>query len=88
MPFNFSDEIEGSAIQYEIIYTAIRSQFVCEIVKVPSSLFNGDYVSHVFQVLSSKCHSSDIDVIVFATNALGDGPSHNSLIGLHHNINI
>lgn len=82
-PFNFSEGIDGSAVQYEIIYTANSSQETCETVNIPSSLFEGDYFNHSFEVLSSSCHSSDITVTVTATNKLGDGPSSSSVIGLY-----
>ena len=83
--FNFSEEIDGSATEYSITYsyTTSSSQEICETVNISSSSFNEGYFTHTFKVFSSSCHSGDhIVVTVLATNALGDGPSTSSVIGL------
>ena len=80
----FSEEIDGSATEYRVTYTTSNSQEICETVNVSISSFNEGYFTHIFKFLSSSCNSSDhIVVTVFATNALGDGPSTVSVIGLH-----
>jgi hypothetical protein len=50
-------------------------------ISISSSHFDGDYFSHTFEINSSSCHSSDIIVSVYATNALGNGAASSSMIG-------
>ena len=74
--FNISDEVDGSASNYTIIYSDSTFGSICGSAMIPSSVCVGGICSHMFNVFtSSSCPSSTgITVTVFATNVLGNGP--------------
>ena len=81
--FIISDGIDGSATSYTITYNDALSDNVCGTAIIPASLCVNRMCSHVFEVSSSNCRPfSDINIMVFGTNVLGNGTvAHSVKIG-------
>lgn len=73
-PFLFSERITGSTISYTINYSDSLTGISCGVIHVPASSCRAGTCYHTFEVPSSCLHSDGINVTVYATNALGNGP--------------
>lgn len=79
-PFDVYDGIQGNATSYTVTYSDSASGIVCSSETILASNCLGGFCSSTFEISSSKCPgSSDINVTVFATTNLGDGPETNPI---------
>ena len=73
-PFQIADGIDGSAVSYTIIYSDSTSGGICSSAVISASLCTEELCTHSFDTSSSLCPpAANIDVVVFATNVLGNG---------------
>ena len=73
-PISISDGINGSANSYTIIYSDLASQRTCGEDTIPASACQNQVCKNLFNVTASSCtQDTNISVIVYATNMLGDG---------------
>ena len=71
-----SDTISGSASSYTIVYTDSIFGTVCGQAEIDSTSCESELCQHLFDSLTSECSAtSNIEISVSATNALGEGPS-------------
>ena len=71
-----TNNINGSPVNYTIVYTELTFGTICGSEVIPASSCNGRVCNHYFDILvSSSCPPSTVEVTVFATNVLGRGPS-------------
>ena len=80
--FNISNIVNGSAINYTIIYSDSTSGKSCSLITIPTSSCVNGICSHLFDVLSSSdCPASaNITTTVFGSNVFGNGPPSNPTI--------
>ena len=82
--FNITHGLDGSVVNYTVVYTDTVSQVTCYSITFPTSAC-GSYgiCKHVLKNLPlSNCPSSiGIRVSVFGTNVLGRGSSNNFTVG-------
>ena len=75
LEFNITDGITGSLISYTVIYSDSHSNNSCGLSTILVPSCERSICSHLFQVSASSCSpSSNINVSMFATNVIGDGP--------------
>ena len=73
--------INGSAISYTINYLDSDTGITCGSEKINSTLCTaGGFCSTEFDILSSMCTPSDINITVFVTTNLGEGPKTNPIM--------
>ena len=73
--FDIYDGIQGNATSYTVTYSDSESGSVCGSETVSASTCTSGFCSSKFEISTSQCPvSSDINVTVFATTNLGDGP--------------
>ena len=74
--FTIMDSINGAAMMYTINYRDIVTDRICSSAVIPAFLCNEGSCSHTFEISTSLCPPfTVINVTVFATNVLGNGPS-------------
>ena len=73
-----TDNIDGSATTYTVNHRDIVTNKICSSVTIPTSLCEETTksCSHMFELSTSSCPPfTVINVTVFATNVLGNGPT-------------
>ena len=78
-----ADGVGGSATSFTIIYSDSKSNSTCgsAIIEAVSCTESGIQCTHSFDTSSSLCPSStSINVTVYATNLIGDGPHSEPVI--------
>ena len=72
---DISESIGGSPVSYTIIYSDTNTGQVCHTANISHSDCEEGMCGHVFPLSLSNCDPcADINVTVFATSILGDGP--------------
>lgn len=78
--FDIYSGIQGNAISYTVTYSDSNSGRVCDSETFSASNCTSGFCSSTFEISTSLCPvSSDINVTVFATTNLGDGPKTNPI---------
>ena len=75
-----ADTITGAASSYTIVYTDSVFGTVCGGAEIDSALCERELCQHLFDSLTSECSATtNIEISVSATNALGEGPPSPSI---------
>lgn len=75
-----SDDIDGSPISYNIMYSDFTSGRMCGIFSIPAATCWDGVCQHTSRIASPCSPNDDISVSVLSTNILGSGPPSQPVI--------